>query len=204
METGCGARAARAAGAALSLLCIAGLTPAFAQADSAARLPGIDSAAIPPADFPAILPAHPVHPAHPAENPGVSRPIADSAVLELSRLMAGGYLRAARGQDGTVAGGPLFKLGDIRVLSAPGFTAEELGIAAFTGEPAAAETFQAIGGRIKAYLLDHGHPFAVVAVDFAVREDRAVADLAVSIQAGDGYKYGGFKHSGSCITPEAL
>ncbi|HKP95868.1 MAG TPA: POTRA domain-containing protein [Fibrobacteria bacterium] len=125
----------------------------------------------------------------------------DSALI---RSMASGHLRAARDGGGPLVPGPLFSLGRIRVASAPGFTDEELGIAAYAGEPADAENLKAIGERVRAYLLDYGHPFASVAIDFSAREDEPVADLAIVIEAGDGYKFGGFKHSGSRTRPEVL
>lgn len=122
----------------------------------------------------------------------------------IARAMAQGHLRASMQTGGVVAPGPLFVLGGIEVTGGPGFSAAQLGIAAYSGQPATAEAFRAIGETIKAYLLDHGHPFAVVAVDFDVRGDRPVADLRIAIDAGDGFKYGGMKQSGSRTKPETL
>jgi outer membrane protein assembly factor BamA len=127
-----------------------------------------------------------------------------SGMDSLAALMAQGHLRAARDESGRLVPGPAFILGRIGVRSGPGFTAERLGIAAFTGEPAVAANLEAIGTRVRAWLMDHGHPFATVTLDFTARPDAAVADLSVVIEAGDGYKYGGFKAFGSRTTPEAL
>ncbi|MDB5107052.1 MAG: outer membrane protein [Fibrobacteres bacterium] len=124
----------------------------------------------------------------------------------LARAIADGHLRAATGEDGRLVPGPSFTFGEIRAASAPGFTTADLGISAFAGEPATAANLKAIGDRVRAFLLDHGHPFASVAIDFAVGPDpdKAVADLQISIDAGDGYKFGGFKHSGGRTAPATL
>lgn len=119
-------------------------------------------------------------------------------------LMARGHLQAARDESGRLAPGPRFTLGRISVSSGPGFTAERLGIAAYAGEAADAPHVEAIATRVRAWLLDHGHPFAVVSIDFAVRADAPVVDLQVAIEAGDGYKFGGFKATGSRTKPDVL
>jgi outer membrane protein assembly factor BamA len=118
--------------------------------------------------------------------------------------MAEGRLRAVRNAAGVLEPGPVFTLGNIQVTSAPPFTAVQLGIAAYAGEPASAGNLDAIANRIKAYLLDHGHPFASVSVDFAAREDAPIADLAIAIRGGEGFKFGGYKHSGSRTRPDVL
>jgi outer membrane protein assembly factor BamA len=122
----------------------------------------------------------------------------------LARSMAEGRLRAARNAGGALEPGPVFALGNIQVTGSPPFTAVQLGIAAYAGEPATAGNLDAIADRIRSYLLDHGHPFAFVAVDFAAREDAPIADLAIVVRGGEGYKFGGYKHSGSRTRPDVL
>lgn len=119
-------------------------------------------------------------------------------------LMARGHLRAARDDAGALVPGPRFALGRIEVASGPGFTAAQLGIAEFAGEPADARRLETLAARVRAWLLDHGHPFAVVSIDFSARADAAVADLRVSIDAGEGFKHGGLKAAGTRTKPEAL
>jgi outer membrane protein assembly factor BamA len=57
---------------------------------------------------------------------------------------------------------------------------------------------------VKRFLLDHGHPFAVVNMDFTTRESKAALDLGILIDAGEGFKFGGFKYGGSSIRPVPL
>lgn len=128
----------------------------------------------------------------------VARVRSDSLLI---RSLASGHLRAERDGNGNLAPGPVFTIGAIEVSSAPPFPPEKLGIAAFTGQAATAANLAAIRQRIAAYLLDHGHPFAVLAIDFSARKDAAVADLSIAIRPGDGYKFGGFKQSGSRTRP---
>ncbi len=142
---------------------------------------------------------------------GDSAAAADSAAGSIVRpdsgveaAMAGGHLRAERDAAGKLAMGPLFKLGAIRILSRPAFTTVQFGINAYPGEPATAANLKAIGDRIRAYLLDNGQPFAAVAIDFAVSGSQPVADLTVAIDPGEGYKFGGYKHSGSRTRPDVL
>ncbi|MDB5049409.1 MAG: surface antigen [Fibrobacteres bacterium] len=137
----------------------------------------------------------------------VRGPAADSATranAAVTASMASGHLRAARDENGSLVPGPLFSLGAILVRSTPAFTTVQLGINAYQGEPASASNLKAIGDRIRAYLLDHGHPFASVAIDFAARGEAPVADLSIAIAPGDGYKFGGYRHSGSRTRPDVL
>jgi outer membrane protein assembly factor BamA len=128
----------------------------------------------------------------------------DTADRALAKAMASGRLRAFREAGGRLVEGPVFLLGDILVRGLPRFTAAQLGIAEYGGEPATGENFNAIADRIRSYLLDHGHPFATIAIDFEAREEKPVADLAIAIIGGDGFKFGGLKHSGSRILPDVL
>ncbi len=118
--------------------------------------------------------------------------------------MAQGYLGARVDSISGMVRGPFFSLGDIQVHSGPGFTAAQIGVATFSGQPATERNLKDIGDRIRAYLLDNGHPFAMVSMDFSTREDKAALDLDIVIEAGDGYKYGGIKYSGSRIRPDVL
>ena len=129
-----------------------------------------------------------------------AKPTADSLAL----LMAQGHLRAARDEAGHLVPGPIFNLGRIAIHSGPGFTAESMGLAAFSGEPARAENLEVIGTRTRSWLLDHGFPFANVSLDFSVRGDTPVADVLVAIESGSGYKFGGYKSSGSRTSAETL
>ncbi len=122
---------------------------------------------------------------------------------EVSAAMAEGFL-LAKSEGNHLDKGPLFSLGGIWIRSAPGFTTVQMGIAVFSGQPATAANVQTIGNRVRKFLLDHGHPFAVVKMDFTTREDKAALDLGVFIEAGEGFKFGGFKYVGSSIRPEAL
>jgi outer membrane protein assembly factor BamA len=124
---------------------------------------------------------------------------ADSVAL----LMAQGHLAAARDGNGAVATGPLYRLGRIEVAGGP-FTAAGLGISEYAGSPATAANVTALGERARAWLIDHGRPFASVFVDFTVRPDAPIADLKVTVDAGEGFRHGGFKGFGSRTTPEAL
>jgi outer membrane protein assembly factor BamA len=117
--------------------------------------------------------------------------------------MAEGHLAAARDGSGRLDAGPLFRLGRIEVAGGP-FTAAGLGIAEYAGVPATAAAVAGLGERARAWLVDHGRPFAAVAVDFAVRPGAAIVDLKVTVAAGEGYRHGGFKGFGSRTTPEAL
>lgn len=130
--------------------------------------------------------------------------MADSARMRLSQSIAGGHLLASIDESGALVPGPAFTLGAVTAVSAPGFTNAQLGISAFSGEAATAANFKAIGERVRAFLLDHGHPFATVSMEFDARADRPVADVRIDIQAGDGFKFGGFRHSGSRTAPEVL
>lgn len=123
---------------------------------------------------------------------------------ELRTAMAKGFLRARQDSSAGLVRGPLYAIGDIGVRSGPGFTAAQMGIATYSGQPATEANLKAIGDHIRAYLLDNGHPFAVVNMDFSAREEKAALDLDIAIEAGDGFKYGGLKYSGSRIRPEAL
>jgi outer membrane protein assembly factor BamA len=125
-------------------------------------------------------------------------------VDSLAMLMARGHLRATRDETGALRPGPAFTLGRIETRGAPGITPAALGIAAFAGEPATAANVEAIALRARSWLIDHGRPFAVVSVDFAARPGIPVADLALRIDAGEGYLFGGFKASGTRTRPEAL
>ncbi|MEO6098572.1 MAG: POTRA domain-containing protein [Fibrobacteria bacterium] len=130
---------------------------------------------------------------------------APASVDLIARSIAQGHLQAAYGDDGKqLMPGPLFTLGVIDAVSAPGFTLAQLGIAAYAGEPASAANLKSLADRVRAFLLDHGHPFATVAIDFTVRPDQPIADVRIAIEAGDGYKFGGFKHTGSRTVPEVL
>ena len=129
---------------------------------------------------------------------------ADSARARLTQSIAGGHLRAVIDGAGSLVPGPAYTLGDLTAVSAPGFTKAQLGISAFSGEAASAANFKAIGDRVRSFLLDHGHPFATVSIEFEARADRPVADVRIAIQAGDGYKFGGFRHSGSRTVPDVL
>jgi outer membrane protein assembly factor BamA len=122
----------------------------------------------------------------------------------VAKSIAQGHLQAFNGDDGKLISGPLFTLGAIDAVSAPGFTLAQLGLAAYAGEPASAANLNSMADRVRAFLLDHGHPFATVAIDFTVRPDQAIADVRIAIEAGDGHKFGGFKHGGSRTTPEVL
>jgi outer membrane protein assembly factor BamA len=131
-------------------------------------------------------------------------PKADSARAPLFQSIAGGHLRAAVDEAGVLVPGPGFTLGEITAVSAPGFTNAQLGISAFSGEAATAANFKAMGDRVRSFLLDHGHPFATVSIEFTARPDRPVADVRIAIEAGDGFKFGGFRHSGSRTAPDVL
>jgi len=126
-----------------------------------------------------------------------------SSVDTVARLMAQGHLAAARGANGSLEAGPLYRLGRIDVAGGP-FTAVGLGIAEFAGSPATAAYVSIVGERARAWLVDHGRPFASVSVDFAVRPGAPIADLMVTVDAGEGFRHGGFKGYGSRTTAEAL
>ncbi|MEO7426997.1 MAG: POTRA domain-containing protein, partial [Fibrobacteria bacterium] len=106
--------------------------------------------------------------------------------------------------QGALKQGPAFKLGDIRIVSRPPFTAAQFGINAYPGEPATAANLKAIGDRIREFLLDNGQPFSTVSIDFTTRPDGPVADLFILIDGGEGYKFGGFKQAGSRTRPDVL
>lgn len=129
---------------------------------------------------------------------------ADTSHRALAKAMASGHLLASREDQEPLSEGPVFHLGDIHVSGVPSFNAVQLGIAEFAGEPATVGNLKSIGDRIRAYLLDHGHPFASIAIDFKTRTERPVADLFITIQGGDGFKFGGLKHSGSRTLPDVL
>lgn len=124
----------------------------------------------------------------------------DSAV---ARAMAEGYLRARR-EAGVLARGPLHTLATVTLEGPPAFTADRLGLAAHAGRPASAAEVAALSARIRSWLLDNGHPFAEAAMDLAVREDLPLVDLTVKLRPGPGYKYGGFKQTGSRTRPAVL
>lgn len=124
-------------------------------------------------------------------------------VDSVARLMAQGHLAAARDEGGHLEPGPFFRLGRIDVVGGP-FTAASLGLTEFAGAPATASVVSALGERARTWLVDHGRPFASVAVDFAIRPAAPIADLKVTIDAGEGYGHGGFKAHGSRTTPETL
>jgi outer membrane protein assembly factor BamA len=126
-----------------------------------------------------------------------------SPIDTVARLMAQGHLAAARDANGSLEAGPLYRLGRIDVAGGP-FTAVGLGIAEFAGSPATAAYVSIVGERARAWLVDHGRPFASVSLDFSVRSNAPVADLMVTVDAGEGFRYGGFKGYGSRTTPEAL
>ena len=64
--------------------------------------------------------------------------------------MASGHLRAARRDDGSLDPGPVSSLGEMRITGKPAFTAEQLGISAYTGETAkAAENLKSLGDRVR-------------------------------------------------------
>ncbi|MBW8889781.1 MAG: hypothetical protein JF616_18640 [Fibrobacteres bacterium] len=121
----------------------------------------------------------------------------------VARLMSQGHLAAAHDADGSLEPGPLYRLGRIDVAGGP-FTAVGLGIAEFEGSPATAAYVSIVGERARAWLVDHGRPFASVSVDFSVRPGAPIADLKVAVDAGEGFRHGGFKGYGSRTTPEAL
>jgi outer membrane translocation and assembly module TamA len=127
----------------------------------------------------------------------------DSMSLALEAAMAQGFLGAHIAGSGLVKD-RRFILGGIWVRSAPGWSAMDMDISVYAGQPATAQNINLIGERVRNFLLDHGHPFAIVNMDFTTREEKGALDLAVLIDAGAGFKYGGFKYSGSRIQPNAL
>lgn len=126
-------------------------------------------------------------------------PPADSLAL----LMADGHLAAFRDAEGRLQPGPAYRIGNVEVAGGP-FTAQGLGVAEFTGTPATARTFSVLGMRARGWLVDHGRPFAIVAVDFSVRPGAPLADVKVGIKAGEGFAHGGLRAFGSRTTPETL
>jgi outer membrane protein assembly factor BamA len=153
--------------------------------------------------FLAALPAVAAMAERAAAAPGET-PVLPAGTAPVADAMAKGYLRAHEGVAGGIDKGPLFIIGAISLTSAPGFTAVQMGIAPYAGQPASAANLKAIGDHVRTFLLDHGHPFAVVGMDFTTREDRPALDLSIAVEAGDGFKFGGLKYSGSRIRPEAL
>jgi outer membrane protein assembly factor BamA len=121
----------------------------------------------------------------------------------LALLMAEGHLAAARDAGGRLAPGPLYRIGGIQVAGGP-FTTVGLGLAEYAGAPATARTVSALGERARGWLVDHGRPFAAVAVDFSARPGAPIADVKVAIEAGEGYAHGGFRAFGSRTRPETL
>ena len=122
----------------------------------------------------------------------------------LSKAISQGFLAAHRNANGQLENGKPYFLAAIWVRSAQGFTPMEMGITAFTGQGATIQNLKAIGELVRRFLLDHGHPFAVLNFDFTTRDDLARLDLAVLIDGGEGFKYGGFKFSGSRIQADPL
>ena len=118
--------------------------------------------------------------------------------------MAEGYLAARPDGRGGVDKGALFTLAGIVVEGSKTLTAERLGLLDHAGQPASAARLRAISAAVKAYLLDHGHPFAEASLDFTVRGKSPAVDLRVVLSPGPGYKYGGTKHSGSRTKPVTL
>jgi hypothetical protein len=98
----------------------------------------------------------------------------------------------------------LHRVSEVRVEGSASFDPDRLGIAAFAGRPASAATFRALEERIRAHLLDHGHPFAEADLDFSVRKDAPLVDLRIVLRAGPGYKYGGTRQGGSRTRPAVL
>lgn len=186
--------------AALSLFLAAGPAPAdtlpTSQVDTLSSAPADPAPADPaPADSSAVAaptdstPADTLAPAQ--EDP------------QVAVAMAEGYLRA-RSDDGILQRGPLHTLATVTLEGPPAFTADRLGLAAYAGRPASAAQVQSLVGQVRAWLLDHGHPFAEASLDLAVREDRPLVDLKVLLRPGAGYKYGGYKAGGSRTRPAVL
>lgn len=123
----------------------------------------------------------------------------DSAAAFIAR----GHLAAYRDASGKMQPGPAYRLGEVAVAGGL-FTAAQLGLAGFSGAPATAATVSALAEKARAWLVDHGRPFARVDVDFSVRSGAPVADLKVVIAAGEGYRHGGLKGKGSRTVPEVL
>lgn len=121
----------------------------------------------------------------------------------VAKVMGEGFL-AARVEGGKLEKGTLFSISSIQIRSVPNFTSDQMGLVGYMGAPATAGNLHGLSEKVRAYLLNHGHPFAVVSFDFATRPDQAKLELTVFIEAGAGFKYGGFKYSGSRILPEAL
>jgi outer membrane protein assembly factor BamA len=130
-------------------------------------------------------------------------PSAAAPTDSLALLMAEGHLAAAREDGGRLAPGPLYRIGKVEVAGGP-FSADGLGIAEYAGAPATARSLAALGERARAWLVDHGRPFAAVAVDFSARTGPAIADVKLDIRAGEGYAHGGFRAYGSRTSPETL
>jgi outer membrane translocation and assembly module TamA len=128
---------------------------------------------------------------------------AAAPVDSVALLMAGGHLAAARDDAGRLAPGPQYRIGGIQIAGGP-FSALGLGLAEYSGAPATARSFSDLGERARTWLVDHGRPFASVAVDFSVRPGAPIADVKVMIQPGEGYAHGGFRARGSRTTPETL
>lgn len=122
----------------------------------------------------------------------------------LARAYAEGHLAARRDGAGNLDRGPLHLVAEVRVEGSASFDSDRLGLAAFSGRPASAATFRALEERIRAHLLDNGHPFAEADLDFAVRREAPLVDLRIVLRAGPGYKYGGTRQGGSRTRPAVL
>lgn len=140
----------------------------------------------------------------PATNLASPRPPTPVTADSVAAAMAAGYLSARADSGGPVVKGPLFLLGNINVTGAR-FTAVQLGLAAYSGEPATAARLKAAGESARRFYLDHGYPFAQVSLDFRARADgKPVVDLDVAVVQGEGWKFGGFKSYGSRTRPDVL
>lgn len=122
----------------------------------------------------------------------------------VSKLIADGFLEAQTDSTNGFKQGPEYRIGEIKIHSVQNFTLLQLGITTFPGQRASAANLNTLSQQIRTYLLNAGFPFAKVKIDFLNRENIPVIDLMIDIDAGSGFKYGGFKFSGSRILPEAL
>ena len=97
-----------------------------------------------------------------------------------------------------------FKIGAIKIKSTIPFSPSQMGLEIFSGQNANADNIKLISNRIRSYLLNHGFPFGKVEIDFSLDEKKSLIDLVYTIEAGEGFKYGGFKYTGSRVKADVL
>ncbi len=128
--------------------------------------------------------------AAPPVSPGLPGPTEARDSLRVA-AMAQGYWSAAADSSG-LFWGPLFLIRHVAVRDEDGYPLDGLALRGYSGSVASRKNLTALQQEVRAFLLDHGFPFAVLHCQ--ARPDslgHPAVDVLVHVRRGDAYKFGG-------------